>query len=132
MKWNLIVRAIAAIGVGYGAIVLLTSLGFNVILEGRPLYGGSPLILATGMLVSTISGLVGGYIAGLIGPVRGVLNASLVLLPLIGDTIFVLFFFKKSTAPFWFDALASATLMACTLLGGFMSEHIAFRRNKMA
>ena len=108
--------------VGYGVIVILTSLGFNGVLSGRPLYGGSPLILGVGMLVAVIAGLAGGYTAGLIGPGRGLFNASLVLVPLVGDTIFVLFFFKQSTAPFWFDALAAATLMICTVGGGFLRE----------
>jgi hypothetical protein len=117
-----IVRGAAAMFVGYGVIVLLTSLGFNGVLGGRPLYGDSLLLLVGGMLVAVIAGLAGGYIAGLIGPGRGLLNASLVLIPLIGDTIFVLFFFKRSTAPFWFDALAAATLMACTLGGGLLRE----------
>jgi hypothetical protein len=103
-----IVRGAVAMFGGYGVIVLLTSLGFNGVLGGRPLYGGSPLILAAGMLVAVIAGLVGGYTAGLIGPGRGLFNASLVLVPLI-DAIFVLFFFKRSTAPFWFDALAATT-----------------------
>lgn len=49
--------------VGYGAIVGLTSLGFNGALGGRTLYGGPPLILAAGMLVAVIAGLGGGYIA---------------------------------------------------------------------
>src|SRR6266480_4658183 len=92
-----IVQGAAAMFVGYGVIVLLTSLGFN-------------------------GGLGGGYTAGLIGPGRGLFNASLVLVPLIGDTIFVLFFFKRSTAPFWFEALAGATLMVCTVGGGFFRE----------
>jgi hypothetical protein len=108
--------------VGYGVIVLLTSLGFNGVLGGRALYGGSPLILAAGMLVAVIAGLVGGYIAGLIGPSRGLLNACLVLVPLTADTIYVLFFFKRSTAPLWFDALAAATLIICTVGGGLLRE----------
>ena len=108
--------------VGYVAIVGLTSLGFNGVLGGRTLYGGPPLILTAGMLVAVIAGLVGGYIAGFIGPGRGLLNASLVLVPLIGDTIFVLFFFKRSTAPFWFDAIAASTLMICTVSGGLLRE----------
>jgi hypothetical protein len=108
--------------VGYGVIVLLTSLGFNGVLGGRPLYGGSPAILAAGMLVAVIAGLAGGCAAGFIGPGRGLFNASLVLVPLIGDTIFVLFFFKRSAAPFWFDTLAAATLMVCTLAGGLLKE----------
>ena len=117
-----IVRGAAAMIVGYGVIVLLTSLGFNGVLGGRPLYGSSPAILAAGMLVAVIAGLAGGYTAGFIGPGRGLFNASLVLVPLIGDTIFVLFFFKQSAAPFWFDALAAATLMVCTLAGGLLKE----------
>jgi hypothetical protein len=100
----------------------LTSLGFNGVLGGRTLYGGPPLILAAGMLVAVIAGLVGGYTAGFIGPGRGLFNASLVLVPLIGDTIFVLFFFKPRTAPFWFDAVAAATLLICTVGGGFLRE----------
>ena len=121
-KIILIARAAAAMIVGYAVIVLLTSLGFNGVLGGRPIYGGPPLILAAGMLVAVIAGVVGGYIAGLIGPSRGLVNALLVLLPLIVDTSFVLFFFKPRTAPFWFDATASATLMACTLCGGLLSD----------
>lgn len=108
--------------IGYGAIVGLTSLGFNGVLGGRTLYGGPSLILGAGMLVAVIAGLLGGYIAGFIGPGRGLLNASLVLVPLIGDTIFVLLFFKRSTAPIWFDAIAAATLMICTVGGGFLRE----------
>ena len=123
-KIILIARAVAAMIVGYAVIVLLTSLGFNGVLGGRPLYGGPPLILVAGMLVAVIAGVVGGYVAGLIGPGRGLLNALLVLIPLTGDTIFVLFFFKRGTAPFWFDALASATLMACTLCGGLLRERV--------
>jgi len=127
MRWKLIiliVRGLAAMIIGYAVIVLLTSLGFNGVLGGRPLYGGSPIDLAGGMMVAIISGLAGGCIAGFIGAGRGILNAALVLVPLTGDTIYVLFFFKKSTAPFWFDALASGTLMACTVLGGILRERI--------
>jgi hypothetical protein len=126
-----IVRGVAAMLIGYVVIVLLTSLGFNGVLGGRPLYGGSLLDLAGGMLIAVISGLVGGCIAGFIGGGRGILNATLVLVPLTGDTIYVLFFFKKSTAPFWFDALAGGTLMACTVLGGLLSERFGRRRKAM-
>ena len=109
--------------VGYGVIVLLTSLGFNGVLGGGAHFTEVlRLFWGAGMLVAVIAGLLGGYTAGLIGPGRGLFNASLVLVPLIGDTIFVLFFFKRSTAPFWFDALAGATLMVCTVGGGFFRE----------
>jgi hypothetical protein len=122
MRLKRVLRALAAMMFGYGVIVVLTSLGFNVVLGGRPIYGGSTLVLVSGMLVAVISGLAGGYVAGLIGPMRGLVNAMLVLIPLTIDTTFVLFFYKKSTAPFWFDAMASATLMMFTLVGGFLSK----------
>jgi hypothetical protein len=127
-----IVRGIAAMMIGYVIIVILTSLGFNDALGGRPLYGGSSFDLVGGMMVAIISGLVGGSIAGFVGTARGILNAALVLVPLTGDTIYVLFFFKKSTGPFWFDALASGTLMGCTVLGGLLSERVGRLRKSMA
>jgi hypothetical protein len=124
-----IIRGAAAMIVGYGVIVVLTCLGFNGVLGSRPLYGGSVAVLVTGMLVAVIAGLAGGYTAGFIGPARGLLNASLVLIPLVGDTIFVLFFFKRSNAAFWFDAFAAATLMVCTLAGGLLKELGGVRRH---
>ena len=74
------------------------------------------------MLVAVTAALAGGYTAGFIGPAKSLFNASLVLIPLVGGTIFVLFFFKRSNAPFWFDAFAAATLMVCTLVGGLLRE----------
>jgi hypothetical protein len=135
MNWKLIVlivRGLAAMMIGYAVVVLLTSVGFNGLLGGRPLYGGSPFDLVAGMMVAIVSGLVGGCIAGFIGPGRGILNAALVLVPLTGDTIYVLFFFKNSTAPFWFDAMASATLITCTAVGGILTELIKRLRKTMA
>jgi hypothetical protein len=122
MRWKVILRGLGAMIIGYAAIVLLTTLGFNLVLGGRPLYGASALVLGMGAMVAVVSGLAGGCIAGWIGPDRGLTNAALVLIPLIIDTTFVLFFFKGSNAPFWFDAMASGTLMLCTLLGGRLIE----------
>jgi hypothetical protein len=122
MRLKYVLRAIGVMIVGYGVIVVLTSFGFNVVLGGRPIYGGSIVVLVSGMLVAVISGLVGGYTAGLIGPMRGLINAILVLIPLTVDSTYVLFFYKRSNAPFWFDAMASATLMLCTLAGGFVQQ----------
>jgi hypothetical protein len=122
MNWKIILRGIAAMIIGYAVIVALTIFGFNVLLGGRPLYGGSPIILSAGAIVAVVSGLLGGFIAGRIGASRGPINAALVLVPLTIDTIGVLFFSKGSNAPFWFDAMASGTLMLCTLLGGVWSD----------
>jgi hypothetical protein len=43
--------------VGYGVIVLLTSLGLNDLLGGRTLYGGPALMLAAGLLVALLVNL---------------------------------------------------------------------------
>ena len=126
-----ILRGLAAMILGYVAIVGLTSLGFNILLGGRQLYGASGPVLVAGMLVATVAGIVGGLIAGWIGARRGLINAALVLIPLAADTVYVLFFFKGGNAPFWFDAMASATLMLFTLLGGLLSER-TWRRATIA
>ena len=102
---------------GYGVIVALTILGFNVWLEGRAPYGGGPLLLFQGTMVAVVAGLAGGVVAALIGRRRPLLHAAVVLVPLALDTGWVLFFGPR-TAPIWFDVMASATLMLFTLAGG--------------
>ena len=130
MPVKYVLRALGAMIIGYAVIVVLTDFGFNVVLGGRSIYGGSIMVLVSGMLVAVVSGLVGGYIAGLIGPMRGLSNAMLFLIPLAADSTYVLFFYKKSNAPFWFDAMASATLMLCTLGGGFARQKQAPRSQR--
>lgn len=61
--------------------------------------------------------------AGLIGPFNGLRDAAFVLLPLAGDTTYVLFYFQPR-GPFWFDAMGSATLMTCTILGGLAQDRL--------
>ena len=46
--------------------------------------------------------------------------------------VYVLSFYKKSNAPFWFDAMASATLMLCTLAGGFARQKQAPRSQRQS
>lgn len=102
---------------GYAVIVLLTSVGFNVWLEGKDLFALGAVGMAQGVLVATVAGLAGGYLAGWIGRKHPLKHAALVLIPLAIDTAYVLFWFD-GTAPLWFDAMGSATLMAFTLIGG--------------
>jgi hypothetical protein len=114
---RMIARALAAIVLGYGLIVLLTIAGFNVWLGGANLFRGGLLLMAKGMLVALVAGLAGGYVAGLIGGARPMLHASLVLIPLLADSIYVFFFFPRET-PLWFEIIGSAGLMLSTLAGG--------------
>ena len=124
MPWKFILRGLLAIIAGYAVIVLITSYGFDLV-HGKKgsLWGSSPLVLFGGTIVAVIAGITGGVVAGWIGPGRGLSNAALVLLPLVVDTTYVLFFFKGK-APWWFDAIGSGTLILCTLLGGVASEHL--------
>jgi hypothetical protein len=130
MKSIALFRGAAAMIAGYALIVCLTSFGFSVVLGGRVLYGGSLVLLGAAVMVAVVSGLAGGYLAGWIGPARGSVNAALVLVFLTVDTIYVLFFWHGSS-PFWFDAMGSATLMICTILGGFLREK-SFGHRSMA
>ncbi len=122
MNWRRVGRAAAALMAGYAVIVVVTTLGFNVALGGRVLYGEPPLILLAATAIAVIAGLLGGYLAGVIGPFRGSRDALLVLIPLCGDTAYVLFFLSNPKVPMWFDAIGSATLMIFTIAGGFFQE----------
>jgi hypothetical protein len=124
MPWKSILRGLFAMIAGYAAIVLVTSYGFDLVHgEKGSLWGSSPWVLFGGMVVAIIAGATGGMMAGWIGPGRGLNNAALVLLPLIVDTTYVLFFFN-GTAPWWFDTIGSGTLMLFTLLGGVASGRV--------
>jgi len=127
MRWTTILRGIAAMLVGYAIIVLITSYGFEAIHGKGSLWGSSGFVLLEGTFVAIIAGLAGGLFAGWIGAGRGLINAALVLLPLTVDTIYVLFFFGGA-APWWFDAIGSGTLMACTLLGGWVRDQFRPKR----
>jgi hypothetical protein len=126
MQWPKIFRGALALIVGYAAIVLITSVGFDLVHGKGSLWGSSPLVLFEGTLVAILAGLIGGFTAGWIGAARGVINAALVLIPLTLDTTYVLFFFK-GTAPWWFDAIGSGTLMSCTLIGGWLRDYVSRR-----
>ena len=114
-----VVRAVAAIVAGYAVIVALTTAGFNGWLKGANLYLGGPTMMLKGMSVALIAGLVGGYIAALIGGRRPILHSALVLLPLSADSFYVFFIFSRET-PLWFEVLGSASLMAATVVGGLV------------
>jgi hypothetical protein len=123
MDWKSALRSLAALALGYAIIVVITSYGFELVHGKGSLWGSSPLVLFEGTIVAVLAGLIGGFIAGLIGPRKGLFNSALVLIPLMVDTTYVLFFFH-STAPWWFDLIGSGTLMVCTLLGGLLTEPV--------
>lgn len=100
---------------GYVVVVLTTELGFRL-LPPRPLHSDDPWIMGAAALVAVTAGLGGGAIAAWIARTR--LAAALVLLPLIAETIWLLFF-REGEPQTWLDALAALTLLAAVAAGAY-------------
>jgi nitrate/nitrite transporter NarK len=115
--WKKAARLLVAGFLGYSLIAVLTTVGFEGWLKGADLFRGGPALLARGMLVSLVAGVAGGALAGLIGGRRPLLHVFAVLPFLMADSIYVLFFFDRTT-PFWFELLGSLGLMTFTVMGG--------------
>jgi hypothetical protein len=121
---RVLLRSLAAIAGGYGAITVLTIHGFRVLekMSGfRDWYGTPPPVLLAATFVTVIAGLAGGSIAGQVGAFRPIANAALVLLPIIADSTWV-FLYYKGSSPKWFEVIGALTLMACTIAGGALNE----------
>lgn len=118
--------AVAAFA-GYLTIVLGTTLTLEVLLGGFTYVGSTPATLAAAALGSTLSGLLGGYLAAWIGGRRPVSHALGVLVFLTLDTHFVVTS-GISNDPLWFNLAAGGGLMAAAVLGGFLRRAVRERR----
>lgn len=107
-----IVRFIAGFLLGYAFVVLATEFGFRLLPE-RPLHSGDPWIMAAAALVAIVAGLGGGALASWIA--RTKLAGALVLLPLIAESIWLLFWRPSH----WLDFAASLTLLAAVAAGAY-------------
>jgi hypothetical protein len=116
-SWLAALRWIIAGILGYLLIALLTTLGFVTWLENADLYLGDGWLKAKALLVTVVSGLAGGMLAGALGGPRPMLHALAVLPLLCIDTAYVLFALPR-TAPLWFELLGALGLMAATAAGG--------------
>ena len=108
-----IVRGVIGFLVGYAVVVLTTEFGFRLFPD-RPLHSGKPLIMAGAALVAIVAGLAGGAIASWIA--RNRIVGFLVLLPLIAETIWLLFIQTRHPQN-WLDAMAALTLLAAVAVG---------------
>ena len=121
---RVVIRSLAAIVGGYGAIMVITVYGFRVLEKAsgfRDWWGTPPPVLLAATLVTVIAGLAGGSVAGQVGAFRPVANAALVLIPVTADSTWV-FLYYRGSSPKWFEVLGALTLMACTIAGGFLIE----------
>lgn len=123
-RWLSILRLAAAGVLGYGLIVLLTTLGFDTWL-GDPAFSHEDWgVQAKGALVAVVAGLSGGALAALIGGHRPLRHTLAVLPLLVVDSIYVLFFFEPQRDPFLFDLAAALVLIAATLAGGLLVRRL--------
>jgi hypothetical protein len=125
-----LVRSLSALVVGYAVIVLLTTFGFDAVhrlFAVHDTWGSPPPVIIAAAFVAVAAGLAGGFTASFIGYRRPLHSAALVVVPLLADSTYVLFFYHGH-APFWFELAGSITLIAATLCGGLLRELKAPRR----
>jgi hypothetical protein len=118
-----VLRSIAAVLSGYLTVAFGTILTLNVIV-GQVTIDSSPFQLALGTIGAALSGLAGGFVAGIVAPRSPFAHAAGVLIFLMIDTASVL---AKSSGPLWFDLTGSAVLGFTVLVGGWI---IARRRER--
>jgi hypothetical protein len=116
-----VLRSVAAVVGGYLTVALGTILTFNV-LVGQLTVDSGPLQLILGTIGAAVSGLAGGFVAGIVAPRFPFAHAAGVLILLVIDTVTVV---AKSPGPLWFDLAGSSVLAITVLIGGWI---IAGRR----
>ena len=108
---------LAMIGLlGYVVIALGQTVVLELLLGGRLAPSSSPTTLAAATLGTIASGLTGGYLAARLGGGRPLLHASVVVILLALDTIFVVVN-RLDGNPIWFDLGGSLTLILATVAG---------------
>jgi DNA-binding transcriptional LysR family regulator len=113
-----ILRFIAGFLLGYAVVVLTTEFGFRL-LPKHALHSGDPLLMGGAALVAVVAGLGGGALATWIA--RTKIAGALVLLPLVAETIWLLFWRPSD----WLDAVAAITLLAAVAAGAYFPKTTA-------
>lgn len=116
---------LVAFGVlGYVVIALGQTLVLEGVLGGQLAPDSAPTILAVATLGTIASGLVGGYLAALLGGARPWLQTSPVLVILALDTVFVVVN-RVGGNPIGFDLGGALTLMLATAAGCWLRSRSA-------
>jgi hypothetical protein len=113
-----ILRGVLGFLIGYATVVLTTELGFRL-LPHDPVHNPSLVIVLLGALVAVTAGLAGGGLATWIARSRAV--GALVLVPLIAETIWLLFYRVSARPPDWRDTAAALTLLIAVAAGAYFT-----------
>jgi hypothetical protein len=121
-----ILRIIGGFVAGYFAVVLLTTLGFNVWLGKQPsLEDGAAMVMA-GTLVAAVSGAAGGWIAARIS--RSIWTGIAVAVPLIVESAWLLFFRDRLLPATWYNVAGALVLIGSTIAGALLTSGTRSRR----
>lgn len=110
-------RSIAAIVIGYAAMVAGAWLGQESVFPGTEY--GSPVLqlLIVGVLTSVLAGM-GGAVTAILAPSKPYLHLLPMALLISIETV-SLYVSGRVTGPLWFEILAGASLIAGTVVGAW-------------
>jgi len=127
-RTRVFLRSLGAAFAGYVTVIVATTVGFTPL--GGIIHLSAPLrlqLLATAVAVA--SGILGGMVAGWVAgrsPIRHALGTTLFLA--VESTFLI--GFKPSQDPRWFDVFGAATLIAATVLGGYLWGRVVRHRHE--
>lgn len=125
--------SIAAIIIGYAAMVAGAWLGQESVFPGTE-YGSPPLhLLTVGVLTSVLAG-TGGAVTAILAPSRPYLHL-VPMAALISIETISLYVTGRVSGPLWFELIAGASLIAGTVIGawvGLRLKRLAGTRGRTA
>ena len=121
-----IFRSIAALIAGYLVIVLITSFAFDLVLGHAFVRKGDAREMALGTLIAIVAGLLGGWVATLVGVLRPLVNASLAAIPVTIEST-ALLLLRTPRDELLFSAMGALVLIASTVAAGALRELVQRR-----
>jgi hypothetical protein len=113
-----IARAVAGFLIGYGLVVLITTVGFGLLHPYKPYYRAGLLVALAATAVAVVAGLGGGAAGRWVGGHR--LAGALIAIPLIAESTWLLFFRHVEAGAFAFEAVGAVVLIGSTVVGALI------------
>lgn len=114
-------RSLAAMIAGYAVIVIITSFAFDLILGHSLVRKDDPREVAIGTVIAIAAGLLGGWVATLVGVLRPLANASLAAIPIAVESTYLLTFRTKPDE-LLHSAAGGLVLFGSTIAAGAIRE----------